>query len=42
LIEREVDGRWIAEFVDFPGIMAYGDTIEEAIQNALESLKACE
>jgi predicted RNase H-like HicB family nuclease len=23
-IEREDDGRWIAELVDMPGVMAYG------------------
>ena len=30
-IEREVDGRWIAEVPDLPGVMAYGETREEAI-----------
>lgn len=29
--EREVDGRWIAEAVDLPGVMAYGSTEGEAI-----------
>jgi len=29
-IEREVDGRWIAEIIDLPGVMAYGTTREEA------------
>lgn len=28
--EREADGRWIAEVVDLPGVMAYGATREEA------------
>jgi predicted RNase H-like HicB family nuclease len=30
-IDREEDGRWIAEVVDLPGALAYGQTREEAI-----------
>lgn len=30
-IEREQDGRWIAEVSDLPGVLAYGKTREEAI-----------
>ncbi len=30
-IEREEDGRWIAEVCDLPAVMAYGTTREEAI-----------
>jgi len=30
-IEREEDGRWIAEVIDLPGAMAYGTTREEAM-----------
>ena len=30
-IEREADGRWIAEVVDLPGVLAYGQTPEEAM-----------
>jgi len=29
-IEREDDGRWIAEIPEVPGAMAYGDTEQEA------------
>ena len=29
--EREDDGRWIAEIPEFPGVMAYGNTRDEAI-----------
>lgn len=29
-IERETDGRWIAEVVELSGVMAYGKTPEEA------------
>ena len=32
--EREVDGRWIAEIVDLPGVMAYGETKDEAMAHA--------
>jgi len=29
-IEREDDGRWIAEVLGLPGVLAYGATPEEA------------
>ena len=31
--EREDDGRWIAEIVSLPGVMAYGATKHEAETN---------
>jgi len=30
-IEREEDGRWIAEVPDLPGVMTYGQTRAEAL-----------
>ena len=30
-IEREDDGRWIAELPELPGVMVYGDTEEQAV-----------
>jgi predicted RNase H-like HicB family nuclease len=33
-IERENDGRWIAEVPALPGVMQYGTTREEAIKRA--------
>ena len=30
-IERETDGRWIAEVADLPGVLTYGASREEAI-----------
>jgi predicted RNase H-like HicB family nuclease len=33
-IEREDDGRWIAEVVALPGVMAYGSTREDALAKA--------
>ena len=32
--EREVDGRWIAEVPQLPGVMVYGGTREAAITQA--------
>ncbi len=29
--EQEEDGRWIAEAIDLPGVLAYGVTREEAL-----------
>jgi len=33
-IEQEVDGRWIAEVLELPGVLAYGTTREEAVRKA--------
>jgi len=33
-VERELDGRWLADVVDLPGCMAYGTTAEEALARA--------
>ena len=32
--EREDDGRWLAEVLELPGVLAYGQTSEEAIAKA--------
>ncbi len=33
-IEQEDDGRWIAEVVELPGVLAYGESAETALANA--------
>ena len=33
-VEREDDGRWIAEVTDLPGALAYGKTRDEAVAHA--------
>lgn len=30
-LENEADGRWIAEVLELAGVLAYGDTQEEAV-----------
>lgn len=32
-LDREDDGRWIAEALELPGVMTYGATREDAISN---------
>jgi len=32
-LDREDDGRWVAEALELPGVMTYGATREEAIRN---------
>jgi predicted RNase H-like HicB family nuclease len=32
--EREEDGRWIAEVIELPGVLAYGTNSDEAIAKA--------
>ena len=36
-IEQEEDGRWIAEVADLPGVLAYGNTSDEA-QSKVQAL----
>lgn len=33
-LDREADGRWIAEVVELPGVMVYGASREEALGKA--------
>jgi len=33
-LDREQDGRWIAEVIELPGVMCYGATRDEAISNS--------
>jgi predicted RNase H-like HicB family nuclease len=32
--EQEVDGRWIAEVPELPGVLSYGQSREEAVRKA--------
>jgi predicted RNase H-like HicB family nuclease len=32
--ERKEDGRWLAEVPQLPGVLAYGDTSDEALAKA--------
>ena len=32
-LDREANGRWIAEVLELPGVMTYGQSREEAISN---------
>jgi predicted RNase H-like HicB family nuclease len=34
-IEREEDGRWLADVVEIPGAMAYGDNADDALAKAI-------
>jgi predicted RNase H-like HicB family nuclease len=33
-VEREEDGRWLAEIADLPGVLAYGVSERDAIDKA--------
>ena len=33
-VEREEDGRWLAEVPDLPGVLAYGQTRDQAVARA--------
>lgn len=32
--EQEVDGRWVAEIPELPGVLAYGSTCQQAVDRA--------
>ena len=32
--EQEDDGRWLAEVIELPGVLAYGQTSDEALAKA--------
>jgi predicted RNase H-like HicB family nuclease len=36
-IEQEDDGRWLAEVVELPGVLAYGDT-QQAVLSRVQAL----
>lgn len=41
-LEREDDGRWLAEVLELPGVLAYGQTSDEAIANVQAlALRVC-
>jgi predicted RNase H-like HicB family nuclease len=33
-VEQELDGRWLAEVPELPGVLTYGQTRQEAIDRA--------
>jgi predicted RNase H-like HicB family nuclease len=33
-VEREADGRWLAEVLQLPGVIAYGSSPDEAMTRA--------
>ena len=35
-LDREIDGRWIAEILALPGALAYGESREEAVARVRE------
>jgi predicted RNase H-like HicB family nuclease len=41
IIERDEDGRYVAECPDLPGCLSEGETLEEAIENINEAIIGC-
>lgn len=40
-IERDEDGRYVAECTDLPGCLSEGDTFEETMENISEAIVGC-
>ncbi len=34
-VEQETDGRWLAEVLELPGVLAYGQTAQQAMARVL-------
>lgn len=41
ILERDEEGRYVAECTDLPGCLSEGDTPEEAIRNINEAILGC-
>jgi predicted RNase H-like HicB family nuclease len=41
VIERDEDGRYVAECMDLPGCLSEGETLEEALENISEAILGC-
>jgi predicted RNase H-like HicB family nuclease len=39
-VAQEADGRWIAEVAELPGVMAYGQSRDEAVRK-VQALSLC-
>jgi predicted RNase H-like HicB family nuclease len=40
-IERDEDGRYVAECTDLPGCLSEGETMEETMENISEAIIGC-
>ena len=40
-IERDEDGRYVAECTDLPGCLSEGETLDETMQNISEAIIGC-
>ena len=40
-IERDEDGRYVAECTDLPGCLSEGETLEETMENISEAIVGC-
>jgi len=40
-IERDEDGRYVAECLDLPGCLSEGETLGEALENISEAILGC-
>jgi len=40
-IERDEDGRYVAESTDLPGCLSEGETLEETMENISETIIGC-
>ncbi len=41
VMERDEDGRYVAECIDLPGCLSEGETLEEAWENISEAILGC-
>ena len=41
VIERDEDGRYVAECLDLPGCLSEGEDLEQALENISEAILGC-
>ena len=41
VIERDEDGRYVAECLDLPGCLSEGESLEEALESISEAILGC-
>ncbi|GAB6265012.1 MAG TPA: type II toxin-antitoxin system HicB family antitoxin [Methanothrix soehngenii] len=42
IIEKDNDGRYVAECPDLPGCFSEGESLEDALENVIEAISGCQ
>ena len=42
IIEKDDEGRYVAECPDLPGCLSEGESLEDALENVFEAISGCQ